>query len=188
MAELKIGDPFFLSTDVGPVIDEAAQKSLDTYRETMKSEGQLIYECPLDVNTQKGTFVPPSVFEISSFKSLTHEVFGPVLHVMRFKSSELEQVINQINHLKFGLTFGLHTRLDGRMQDIARHIGAGNVYINRNIIGAVVGTQPFGGQGLSGTGPKAGGPYYLHRFATEKTISINTTAQGGNTSLMTLSE
>jgi RHH-type proline utilization regulon transcriptional repressor/proline dehydrogenase/delta 1-pyrroline-5-carboxylate dehydrogenase len=188
MAELKIGDPFFLSTDVGPVIDEAAQKSLDTYRETMKSEGQLIYECPLDVNTQKGTFVPPSVFEISSFKSLTHEVFGPVLHVMRFKSSELEQVINQINHLKFGLTFGLHTRLDGRMEDIARHIGAGNVYINRNIIGAVVGTQPFGGQGLSGTGPKAGGPYYLHRFATEKTISINTTAQGGNTSLMTLSE
>lgn len=189
MAELVIGDPALLATDVGPVIDEDARTSLEVHREAMKTQGQLIYECKIDTaTTQNGTFVAPTIFELSSLAPLTQEVFGPILHIIRFKGSALEQVVEQINQLKFGLTFGLHTRLDTRMQEVARRIQAGNIYINRNTIGAVVGVQPFGGRGLSGTGPKAGGPYYLHRFATEKTVSVNTTAQGGNTSLMTLGE
>jgi RHH-type proline utilization regulon transcriptional repressor/proline dehydrogenase/delta 1-pyrroline-5-carboxylate dehydrogenase len=186
MAELKVGDPSLIETDIGPVIDEKAKESLESYRTQLKAGGHLIYECQQEKNMGKGSFVPPSVFELASLDSLKEEVFGPILHIIRFKSQDLEKVISQINKLGYGLTFGLHTRLDSRIHDIAVRLRVGNVYVNRNMIGAVVGVQPFGGQGLSGTGPKAGGPHYLYRFSTEKTISINTTAQGGNTSLLAI--
>jgi len=189
MAELEMGDPLQLSTDVGPVIDAQAQAKLKAYQTEMKEHATLLYECEIDETMlRNGYFVPPTAFEIPSVELLTNEVFGPILHVMRFKIDELDDVMGKIKSLKFGLCFGLHSRLDDRMSRIAKKIPAGNVYINRNTIGAVVGAQPFGGQGLSGTGPKAGGPHYLHRFATEKCVSRNITAQGGNTSLMTLQE
>ncbi|MGI4851125.1 MAG: bifunctional proline dehydrogenase/L-glutamate gamma-semialdehyde dehydrogenase PutA [Janthinobacterium lividum] len=183
MAELTVGDPAKLSTDVGPVIDAAAQKSLAKHCEMMKTQAKLIYQCHTPDHF-KGHFLAPVAFELTTLDILTEEVFGPVLHVIRFQESDLENLIERLNQLKFGLTFGLQTRLDGRIKQVVQQIQSGNVYVNRNMIGAVVGIQPFGGRGLSGTGPKAGGPHYLHRFAHEKTISINTTAQGGNTSLM----
>jgi RHH-type proline utilization regulon transcriptional repressor/proline dehydrogenase/delta 1-pyrroline-5-carboxylate dehydrogenase len=135
-----------------------------------------------------GTFFAPRAFEIRSMDMLTKEVFGPILHIIRFKADDLDDVINQINGSGFGLTFGLHTRIDHVMRHVTNRIAAGNCYVNRSMIGAVVGVQPFGGQGLSGTGPKAGGPHYLLRFATEKTITVNTTASGGNTTLVSLAE
>jgi RHH-type proline utilization regulon transcriptional repressor/proline dehydrogenase/delta 1-pyrroline-5-carboxylate dehydrogenase len=187
MAELKVGDPSLLSTDVGPLIDKEAQQKIKTHKNIMKKSARLLYECVLDKEeTALGNFEAPCAFELDSLKSLTHEVFGPVLHVMRFKAKQLHQWIEKINSLNFGLTGGLHTRLEDRITALPQELQIGNVYINRNLIGAVVGVQPFGGQGLSGTGPKAGGPYYLHRFATEQTVSINRTAQGGNIGLLNL--
>ncbi len=187
MAELVIGDPKSLSTDVGPVIDQSAKESLEEHIEHMKRKAKLIYQCSLDPEqTGHGTFVPPTAFEIDSLHLLKKEVFGPILHVVRYSAKDLERVIEEINGLRYGLTFGLHTRIDAKVAEISKRIKAGNVYVNRNMIGAVVGVQPFGGRGLSGTGPKAGGFFYLHRFATEQTVTINTTAQGGNTTLMNL--
>jgi len=120
--------------------------------------------------------------------ALKREVFGPVLHIIRFKAEDLDGVVKQINQSGYGLTFGVHTRIDHTMADLCRRVRAGNCYVNRSMIGAVVGVQPFGGQGISGTGPKAGGPHYLPRFATERTVTVNTTASGGNTTLVSLSE
>jgi len=130
----------------------------------------------------------PRAYEIPSLSVLKREVFGPVLHVIRFKASELNKVIDEINSTGYGLTLGVHSRIDATVHYISQHARVGNCYVNRNQIGAVVGVQPFGGEGLSGTGPKAGGPHYLLRFAGERTLTINTTASGGNASLLTIGE
>ena len=131
-------------------------------------------------------FFAPVAVEIESLSQLTREVFGPIVHVVRYQAHKLDAVIDAVNATGYGLTLGVHTRVDATARYIASRVRAGNVYVNRNMIGAVVGVQPFGGRGLSGTGPKAGGPYYLHRFATEQTVTINTAAVGGNASLLTI--
>ncbi len=186
--ELRIGDPAFLGTDVGPVIDAASKQELDKHKEWIKTQGKVLRDLKPPADCVHGTFVTPMAVELPSLDILTHEVFGPVLHVIRFKASELDAVIDSINRTGFGLTLGVHSRIDSQAQYIQRRIRVGNVYINRNIIGAVVGVQPFGGQGLSGTGPKAGGPHYMLRFATERTVTINTAALGGNTTLLSLGD
>jgi RHH-type proline utilization regulon transcriptional repressor/proline dehydrogenase/delta 1-pyrroline-5-carboxylate dehydrogenase len=189
MAELKVGDPGQLSTDVGPVIDEDAKKILVDHAARMDSEAKKIGEVALDpATTANGTFFAPRAYEIPSLATLTREVFGPVLHVIRWKGSELAQVVEQINATGYGLTLGIHSRIDDTVEYISSHARVGNCYVNRNQIGAVVGVQPFGGESLSGTGPKAGGPHYLLRFAGERTLTINTTAAGGNASLLTIGE
>jgi len=186
MQQLKVGDPALLETDVGPVIDKAAKEGLDAHRAWIKTQGTVVHELALPELCAHGTFVSPLAVEIPSLDVLKGEVFGPVLHIVRWKASELDEVIAQINRTGFGLTLGIHSRIDRQVDYVQRRVRVGNVYVNRNMIGAVVGVQPFGGQGLSGTGPKAGGPYYLHRFATERTITINTAAVGGNASLLSL--
>lgn len=184
MAELTVDNPGYLSTDIGPVIDKAAKKRLLAHIQRMQNEGKLIAQTPL--SHTDGYFVPPTAIEINSITQLDEEIFGPILHVVRYAKKDLEKVINDINSTGFGLTFGLHSRLESTTSTIAEKINAGNLYINRDMIGAVVGVQPFGGEGLSGTGPKAGGPHYLQRLITERTFSINTTALGGNASLLAL--
>ncbi|WP_085899888.1 bifunctional proline dehydrogenase/L-glutamate gamma-semialdehyde dehydrogenase PutA [Kiloniella majae] len=186
MDELTVGNSVQLSTDVGPVIDEDALAMLNAHISHMKTQAKVIRELSLPPSTSNGSFVAPVAFEIEGLHQLKQEVFGPVLHVIRYKASELDSIIDQINNSGFGLTLGIHSRIDETVDYIARRVRVGNTYVNRNQIGAIVGVQPFGGMGLSGTGPKAGGPRYLHRFATEHSISIDTTAAGGNTSLMTL--
>ncbi len=188
MAELCIGDPTHLATDVGPVIDEDALGMLQRHAERMEREGRLIYRCDLPPSAVHGTFFPPQAYEIDDITRLEREVFGPVFHLVRYKASELDKVIDAVNSTGYGLTFGIHSRIDNTVRHVTSRIRSGNAYVNRNMIGAVVGVQPFGGEGLSGTGPKAGGPHYLYRFATERTLSINTTAAGGNASLMSLQE
>jgi RHH-type transcriptional regulator, proline utilization regulon repressor / proline dehydrogenase / delta 1-pyrroline-5-carboxylate dehydrogenase len=161
MAELSVADPWSVSTDVGPVIDDEAYKSISDYATQMEAKGKLVakVEAP-----KAGRFVTPQVFRVSGIGELEREVFGPVLHVASFEADKIERVLSDINRKGYGLTFGLHTRIDARVQDVVDGIHAGNIYVNRNQIGAVVGSQPFGGEGLSGTGPKAGGPHYLRRF------------------------
>ncbi|MEL1263273.1 bifunctional proline dehydrogenase/L-glutamate gamma-semialdehyde dehydrogenase PutA [Pseudoxanthomonas putridarboris] len=188
MDELKIGDPGLLSTDVGPVIDADALKLLDDHAARMAKEARLIKQANVDESTAHGTFFAPRAWELKSLDPLHKEVFGPALHVVRWKADQLDQVIDAINATGYGLTLGVHSRIDETIDRIASRVKVGNVYVNRNQIGAVVGVQPFGGQGLSGTGPKAGGPHYLPRFATEKTVTVNTTAAGGNASLLTLGD
>lgn len=189
MAELKVGNPALLSTDVGPVIDADALAVLEAHAARMEREARLVAAAPIDADTAaRGSFFAPRAYEIDSLARLPREVFGPVLHVIRFKAHQLQAVIDQVNATGYGLTLGVHSRVDSTIERITRGVQVGNVYVNRNQIGAVVGVQPFGGQGLSGTGPKAGGPHYLLRFATEKTVTVNTTAAGGNASLMTLGD
>ena len=189
MAELKVGDPGQLSTDVGPVIDEDALKILNDHAARMDKEAKKIAEAKLDpAVTGHGTFFAPRAYEIPSLDVLKREVFGPVLHVIRWKGSELAKVVDAINATGYGLTLGVHSRIDDTVEYIRSHARVGNCYVNRNQIGAVVGVQPFGGECLSGTGPKAGGPHYLLRFAGERTLTINTTAAGGNASLLTIGE
>jgi RHH-type proline utilization regulon transcriptional repressor/proline dehydrogenase/delta 1-pyrroline-5-carboxylate dehydrogenase len=188
MDELVVGDPALLSTDVGPVIDTPSCTLLNEHATRMGGEAKLINEVKLPPDAGHGTFFAPRAWEIPSLSLLTQEVFGPALHVVRWKASELDQVIDAINATGFGLTLGIHSRIDATVERIAQRAKVGNCYVNRNQIGAVVGVQPFGGENLSGTGPKAGGPHYLLRFATERTLTINTTAAGGNASLLTLGE
>ncbi len=188
MDELVVGDPAKLSTDVGPVIDEPSRKFLVEHAARMDREAKPINVAKLADGCDSGTFFAPRAYEIPALSLLTGEVFGPVLHVLRWKASELDAVIDAINATGFGLTLGIHSRIDDTIAHIAKRARVGNCYVNRNQIGAVVGVQPFGGEGLSGTGPKAGGPHYLLRFATERTLTINTTAAGGNASLLTLGE
>lgn len=189
MAELQVGNPQYYATDIGPLIDEEALGALHKHRVALEGFGKFVAEVPLPEHLQqRGHYFAPIAYEIRSLSDLKQEVFGPVLHIIRYRAGELPQVIKSVNESGFGLTFGLHTRIDSVAHMAAREVDAGNVYINRSIIGAVVGVQPFGGRGLSGTGPKAGGPHYLHRFATEKTVSTNTTAAGGNASLVMLEE
>ena len=188
MAELAIGDPALLSTDVGPVIDEDARAALEKHSVRMSREGKLLYQCALPAGAEHGTFFAPRAFEIDSARRLTGEVFGPILHVVRWRAERLDQVIDEIAATGFALTLGIHSRIDETVSHILDRLGIGNNYVNRNMIGAVVGVQPFGGERLSGTGPKAGGPRYLYRFATERTVSIDTTASGGNASLLSLDD
>jgi len=188
MAELKIGDPGLLSTDVGPVIDADALQILQEHALRMEKEARLIAAAELSEAAAHGTFFAPRAYELKNLDQLHKEIFGPVLHVIRWKGDQLDAVIDQINATGYGLTLGVHSRIDETVERISSRINVGNVYVNRNQIGAVVGVQPFGGQGLSGTGPKAGGPHYLLRFATEKTVTVNTTAAGGNASLLTLGD
>ena len=188
MAELTVGDPGQLSTDVGPVIDEDAKKILVDHAARMDAEARKIAEVALPASTGNGTYFAPRAYELKSLGQLTREVFGPVLHVIRWKADELDKVVEQINATGYGLTLGIHSRIDDTVNYIQSHARVGNCYVNRNQIGAVVGVQPFGGEALSGTGPKAGGPHYLLRFANERTLTINTTAAGGNASLLTIGE
>ncbi|MDN3516984.1 bifunctional proline dehydrogenase/L-glutamate gamma-semialdehyde dehydrogenase PutA [Aquisalimonas lutea] len=188
MQELTVGDPAWLATDVGPVIDAEARDNLMAHVETMRRQAPVIGEAPLPPETREGTFVPPIAFEINGIDDLEAEHFGPVLHVVRYNGRELDQVIDAINNTGYGLTMGLHSRIDAVAERVAQRARVGNLYVNRNQIGAVVGVQPFGGEGLSGTGPKAGGPRYLHRFATERTVTVDTTAAGGNASLFAMGD
>ncbi len=188
MAELRVGDPGLLSTDVGPVIDTDALKLLEDHAARMAGIAKPIATAPTDDGIANGSFFAPRAWELQSLSQLTRENFGPALHVIRWKAEQLDAVIDAINASGYGLTLGIHSRIDETIERISARANVGNVYVNRNQIGAVVGVQPFGGQNLSGTGPKAGGPHYLPRFATEKTISVNTTAAGGNASLLTLGE
>jgi RHH-type proline utilization regulon transcriptional repressor/proline dehydrogenase/delta 1-pyrroline-5-carboxylate dehydrogenase len=188
MDELVIGDPALISTDLGPVIDEPARAALEAHAARMKREGHLIRELSLPAGTEHGTFFAPRAFEIGQLSLLTGEVFGPVLHVISWQGDRLDQVLEAIDQTGFGLTLGIHSRIDETADYIHRRLRIGNTYLNRNMIGAVVGVQPFGGERLSGTGPKIGGPDYLHRLATERTLSIDTTAAGGNASLMSLKD
>jgi RHH-type proline utilization regulon transcriptional repressor/proline dehydrogenase/delta 1-pyrroline-5-carboxylate dehydrogenase len=171
---------------VGPAIDGEAQAMLNEYIAGMSGSGKILKQCDLPAATAKGTFVAPTAIEIDDIGILEKEVFGPVLHVIRYKGNQLAAVMDAVNQTGFGLTMGLHSRIDSRARAFVKHSGAGNIYINRNMIGAVVGAQPFGGRGLSGTGPKAGGPHYLSRFGTEVSVSNNVTAVGGNASLLSL--
>lgn len=188
MAELKVGDSSSLATDVGPVIDEAARKGLEKHYQVMKETQTLIYQVPLPDSTAHGTFFAPAAFEIPSIDILEREVFGPILHVIRYNANDIDKVIAAINNTGYGLTFGIHSRIDETVQYLTARLRVGNTYVNRSMIGAVVGVQPFGGEGLSGTGPKAGGPHYLQRLCVERTLTIDTTAAGGNASLMSLQE
>jgi len=187
MQELVIGDPRDLSTDVGPVIDGSALRELRAHAEKMEKEFRLIATAPLDPDLP-GHYMAPCAFEIDSINTLEEEVFGPILHVIRYRSKDLDMVIDEINGTGYGLTLGVHSRIDRTQQHIAKNVLAGNCYINRNMIGAVVGVQPFGGERLSGTGPKAGGPHYMFRFATERTLTVNTAAVGGNAILLDLDD
>jgi RHH-type proline utilization regulon transcriptional repressor/proline dehydrogenase/delta 1-pyrroline-5-carboxylate dehydrogenase len=188
MDELKVGDPALLSTDVGPVIDDDALGMLDKHAAKMDKLAKKINQVELSEDCAHGTFFAPRAYEIPSLELLEREVFGPVLHVVRWKAGELDKVIEQVNATGYGLTLGIHSRIDETVEYITSRMRVGNCYVNRNQIGAIVGSQPFGGEGLSGTGPKAGGPHYLLRFATERSLCINTTAAGGNASLLTLQD
>jgi RHH-type proline utilization regulon transcriptional repressor/proline dehydrogenase/delta 1-pyrroline-5-carboxylate dehydrogenase len=188
MDELKVGDPALLSTDVGPVIDDDALGMLDKHAAKMDKLAKKINQVELSQDCAHGTFFAPRAYEIPSLELLEREVFGPVLHVVRWKAGELDKVIEQVNATGYGLTLGIHSRIDETVEYITSRMRVGNCYVNRNQIGAIVGSQPFGGEGLSGTGPKAGGPHYLLRFATERSLCINTTAAGGNASLLTLQD
>jgi RHH-type proline utilization regulon transcriptional repressor/proline dehydrogenase/delta 1-pyrroline-5-carboxylate dehydrogenase len=162
--ELAVGHPDRLETDVGPVIDEAAREAIEKHVAAMAAAGCRVERLPLPAACAQGSFVAPALVEIDSPAQLEREVFGPVLHVLRYRREALPQLIDAINATGYGLTFGLHTRIDETIAQVTARIHAGNVYVNRNVVGAVVGVQPFGGEGLSGTGPKAGGPLYLHRL------------------------
>ncbi len=189
MAELNVGDPRWLSTDVGPVIDKEALSILKKHVAHMKEKHEVIYECAISSElSRQGHFLAPIAFAIESLDALKKEVFGPVLHVIPYSSNALDDVIQQINSTGYGLTLGIHSRVNQTVEYIRERIHAGNCYVNRNMIGAVVGLQPFGGEGLSGTGPKAGGPFYLQRLCHERTLTIDTTAAGGNASLMAIPE
>ncbi|MEQ8499201.1 MAG: bifunctional proline dehydrogenase/L-glutamate gamma-semialdehyde dehydrogenase PutA [Sneathiellaceae bacterium] len=187
MEQLRIGDPGLLSTDIGPVIDADAHAMLTAHAARMDREARPIHATPLDPEVAAhGTFFAPRAYEIDSLQRLQGEVFGPILHVIRWRHGEIDRVIEAVNGTGYGLTVGVHSRIDSFAQAVCQRVRAGNAYVNRNMIGAIVGAQPFGGEGLSGTGPKAGGPRYLHRFAVERVVSTDTTAAGGNAALLTL--
>lgn len=188
MNELTIGDPMRLSTDIGPLIDDDALKALLGHDERMRKDARLLKEMSLPPGTEHGSFFAPRVFELDRLDRLTREVFGPILHVIRWESGALDRVIDAVNATGYGLTLGVHSRIESTWERVRERARVGNLYVNRNIIGAVVGVQPFGGEGLSGTGPKAGGPHYLPRFAVERTVTVNTAAIGGNAGLLSLDD
>jgi RHH-type proline utilization regulon transcriptional repressor/proline dehydrogenase/delta 1-pyrroline-5-carboxylate dehydrogenase len=182
--ELKIGDPLDYATDVGPVIDAEAKSTLDQYKARMRVEARKLIDLPLPESYAHGTYVAPAIYAIPSLKLLQGEVFGPILHVIRFAGDRLGEVCEAINATGYGLTLGIHTRIQATADLVVARVKAGNSYVNRNQIGAVVGVQPFGGEGLSGTGPKAGGPNTLKGFALERVRTTDLTASGGNAALL----
>lgn len=188
MAELQVGDPAWFKTDVGPVIDAEALARLQKHVAEMADQHEIIYQCDLSEECEGGYFMSPTAIAIDGLSALKQEIFGPVLHVIRYKRADLDQVIEEINSTQYGLTLGIHSRISDTVEYIRQRVHVGNCYVNRNMTGAVVGLQPFGGEGLSGTGPKAGGPHYLSRFCHERVYTVDTTAAGGNASLMSLSE
>jgi RHH-type proline utilization regulon transcriptional repressor/proline dehydrogenase/delta 1-pyrroline-5-carboxylate dehydrogenase len=185
--ELKLGDPRDPATHVGPVIDAEARDRLEAWIAQMDGHGALRFrhDGPLP---EHGTYVAPAIIELDRARDLKEEVFGPVLHVVRWRSDQLDELLADIAGNGYGLTLGIHSRIDATVAHIVARLGHGNVYVNRNMIGAVVGSQPFGGSGLSGTGPKAGGPNYLRRFAREQAVTVNTAAAGGNATLLSEDE
>jgi len=184
MRALEVGNPSDLATDVGPVIDDDAKRQLDEHIEWLDKNARKICRLEPPAEAANGCFVPPAFYEIQSLSQLNRENFGPILHLIRFPSDGIGQVVDQINATGYGLTLGLQSRIDTVRDYVEGHARVGNFYVNRNQIGAVVESQPFGGEGLSGTGPKAGGPHYVARFATERVTCIDTTAAGGNATLM----
>jgi RHH-type proline utilization regulon transcriptional repressor/proline dehydrogenase/delta 1-pyrroline-5-carboxylate dehydrogenase len=186
MDELIIGDPADLKTDLGPVITPVAADGLAQHVARMRKEARIIKACTLSAAHAHGSFFAPHFIELKSAAQLTREEFGPILHVVRYRSGDIEEVLRAIRASNYGLTLGVQTRLESFWRQVFEHLSVGNTYVNRNMIGAVVGVQPFGGTGLSGTGPKAGGPHYLTRFANERTLTVNTTATGGNAALLNL--
>ena len=185
IAELRLGNPSNPDTDIGPVIDRESQKTLQLHIDWLNEHANFIARANLPDHIQNSSFIAPCIYEIQFIEQLSKEHFGPILHVIRYKSEDIQQIINDINDTGFGLTLGIHSRNETFANFIREHAQVGNIYLNRNMIGAVVGSQPFGGQGLSGTGPKAGGPNYLLRFISEQTYSVNSAAIGGNTRLLT---
>jgi len=188
LKERMVGDPGLPTTDIGPVIDDLALQRLGAHCARLKTEANLVAVADMPASTDSGTFLAPHIFEISGLDQLDGEIFGPVLHIVRYDAGGVEDVLRQIRETGYGLTLGVHSRLEGRWKEIFDKTHVGNSYINRNMIGAVVGVQPFGGEGLSGTGPKAGGPHYLLRFAAERTLTVNTAAVGGNAELFSMKE
>lgn len=184
MRELRAGDPGKLATDIGPLIDKAAQEKLLGHVARLRKEAKEIFTADLGPECASGVYMAPQAWEIPSFSWLKEEVFGPILHVVRYEAGKLAALVEEINASGFGLTGGLHSRIENTVRQVERDLHVGNFYVNRSLIGAVVGVQPFGGEGLSGTGPKAGGPHYLPRFAVERVTSNNLTAAGGNASLL----
>lgn len=180
MQLLRVGSPIEIATDIGPVINQSAIDSLSAHIKKIQPHAKLLYQLTMEDGLAKGTFFPPTLVEIPSLSLLEQEVFGPILHVVRYASDELAEVVAAINATGYGLTLGVHSRINATINYVREHAQVGNIYINRNMIGAVVGVQPFGGMGLSGTGPKAGGPNYLHRFVSEQTVTDNIAAMGGN--------
>jgi RHH-type proline utilization regulon transcriptional repressor/proline dehydrogenase/delta 1-pyrroline-5-carboxylate dehydrogenase len=185
--ELQLGDPRQISTHVGPVIDAEAKEKLERWIAAMAARGAVRFRWD-GALPAKGTYVAPAIIELDRARELKDEVFGPVLHVVRWRASELDALLDDIAGNGTALTLGIHSRIESTVARIAARLPHGNVYVNRNMIGAVVGSQPFGGSGLSGTGPKAGGPNYLRRFATEQTVTVNTAAAGGNATLLSEGE
>jgi RHH-type proline utilization regulon transcriptional repressor/proline dehydrogenase/delta 1-pyrroline-5-carboxylate dehydrogenase len=172
MRELRVSTPDLLSTDVGPVIDGQASHIIQRHIEAMRAKGHAVEQIDMDDRCRNGTFVPPTLIEIDALDELQQEVFGPVLHVLRYERDDLDTLLDQINATGYGLTFGVHTRIDETMRRVTERVHAGNLYVNRNVVGAVVGVQPFGGEGLSGTGPKAGGPLYLYRLLAQRPSTV----------------
>ena len=187
VAELVLGDPGRLETDVGPVIDREALAMLEEHAAKMDAAARLVCRARMPQGLG-GTFFAPRAYEIPGLEAIDREIFGPILHVVRFEADELGRVIDAVNAKGYGLTMGIHSRIEDTVDFVRARACAGNLYVNRNMIGATVGVQPFGGEGLSGTGPKAGGPHYLFRFANERTFTVNTAAAGGNASLIASSE
>jgi RHH-type proline utilization regulon transcriptional repressor/proline dehydrogenase/delta 1-pyrroline-5-carboxylate dehydrogenase len=187
--ELRLGDPRDRATHVGPVIDADAKQKLEAWVAGMDAKGRVRFRWDrIQPLPSSGTYVAPTIVHLNDAAELTEEVFGPILHVVSWRAGELDRLLAAIAATGYALTLGVHSRIDQTIAEVVERLPHGNVYVNRNMIGAVVGTQPFGGSGLSGTGPKAGGPAYLYRFCAEQALTINTAAAGGNATLLADSE
>lgn len=188
MEELQIGDPIDLASDIGPVINASAIRDLRAHISILEGRARRLQAISPAAGLEQGTYFSVYAYEIDDLSLLQEEVFGPVLHVIRYAGNQLDKVIDAVNRTGYGLTLGVHSRIESTWQRVRQKARVGNLYINRDMIGAAVGRQPFGGERLSGTGPKAGGPYYLHRFATERTVSVNTSATGGDSELLSMGD
>jgi RHH-type proline utilization regulon transcriptional repressor/proline dehydrogenase/delta 1-pyrroline-5-carboxylate dehydrogenase len=186
MDALVIGDPASASTDIGPIIDAESRDNLEKHLEKMRREARILHQPDIGALKEQGTFFAPAMVELKSLSQIDREVFGPILHIIRYDPADIASVGEELSAKGYGLTLGVHSRLEGFADEVKAHVRAGNVYVNRSITGAVVGVQPFGGMGLSGTGPKAGGPHYVARFATERAVTVNIAAQGGDPALLNL--
>ena len=186
MNELKLGDPSLPSTDMGPVIDGDARDLLAEHLNTLGKGAKILHRVEPEGLPEKQTFFNPTLVELKSIDLLERETFGPILHVVRYDPDKMDKVVKSLNAKGYGLTLGIHSRLESFANEVRSKVHVGNTYVNRTMTGAVVGVQPFGGEGLSGTGPKAGGPHYLFRFAAERSVSVNIAAQGGDAVLLNL--